>query len=216
MTNPPTVTIIRTGVANTASLAASFTRLGLACKITEDRKAIEDAELLVLPGVGSIGSGAARLDALNIREILRARIGSDRPMLSVCLGMQLLAEASQETPGAKGLGVIPGQATRFSSALRVPQMGWNEVTASLDGRILQSGTAYFANSFRLTESPAGWIAAYSDYDGPFVAALERNRTLACQFHPELSGEWGTALLARWAGVPGIAPRTTPSEAVQSC
>ncbi len=216
MTNPPSVTIIRTGVANTASLAAAFKRLGLACEITEDRKAIENADLLVLPGVGSFGSGAARLDELNIREILRERIGTVRPLLAVCLGMQLLAETSQETPGRKGLGVIPGQATRFSSTLRVPQMGWNEVNASPDGRFLQSGTAYFANSYRLSEAPAGWTAAYSEYGGPFLAALERNHTLACQFHPELSGSWGSALLARWAGVPGIAPQSASNEAVQSC
>ena len=212
----PVVTIIRTGVANTASLAAAFTRLGVASTITEDRAAIDEAELLVLPGVGSFGAGIATLDRLNLRGALNERAGSDRPLLAVCLGMQLLAERSDEAPGVRGLGVVPGSAHRFPSEVTVPQMGWNEIQSPADARFLRSGCAYFANSYRLTEAPAGWRVATSRYAGPFIAAMERGATLACQFHPELSGRWGLRLLARWAGAESAKNQSSPEGAASPC
>ena len=216
MSGESTVTIIRTGVANTASLIAAFARLGLRSVLSEDRDEIERAERLVLPGVGAFGSGVATLDRLGLREVLRERAGSERPLLAVCLGMQLLAEASGETPGAIGLGVVPGTVKRFGAGLRVPQMGWNEVEADSACRLLTSGCAYFANSYRLTEAPEGWAVARTDYGGPFIGAMERGRTLACQFHPELSGRWGLELLARWAGVEQPSASGSTGEAVRSC
>lgn len=212
----PIVTIIRTGVANTASLAAAFARLGLASTITEDRAAIDEAELLVLPGVGAFGSGIATLDRLSLRETLTERAGSDRPLLAVCLGMQLLAERSDETPGVRGLGVVPGAAHRFPSEVTVPQMGWNDVEAPADARLLEPGCAYFANSYRLTEAPGGWRVATANYAGPFIAAMERGATLACQFHPELSGQWGLGLLARWARLEPTLNQPSPEGAASSC
>jgi imidazole glycerol-phosphate synthase subunit HisH len=211
-----TVTIIRTGIANTASLAASFARLGLSVNITEDQQEIEGAELLVLPGVGSFGAGAAKLDALGLREVLIDRIGGERPLLAVCLGMQLLAETSEETPGARGLGVIKARAARFPSGIRVPQMGWNDVEAVPNANLLRCGCAYFANSYRLIESPEGWTSATAEYGGRFIAAMERGATLACQFHPELSGPWGLELLARWAGVPVPTTQSSPVGAISQC
>lgn len=211
-----TVTMIRTGIANTASLAAAFARLGLQSNITENSRDIETADLLVLPGVGSFGAGVAKLDAIGIRKPLVDRIGSDRPLLAVCLGMQLLAETSEETPGSRGLGVVNSTVRRFPSGVRVPQMGWNDVEASPDANLLRSGCAYFANSYRLTESPEGWTTAITDYAGPFIAAMEKGSTLACQFHPELSGSWGLELLARWAGVPASNVQSSTTGAISSC
>lgn len=216
MSGESTVTIIRTGVANTASLIASFSRLGLRSVLSEDRDEIERAERLVLPGVGAFGSGVATLDRLGLREVLGERAGSERPLLAVCLGMQLLAEASEETPGSVGLGVVSGTVKRFGKALRVPQMGWNEVEPDSRTRLLTSGCAYFANSYRLTEAPEGWAVARTDYGGPFVGAMERGRTLACQFHPELSGRWGLDLLARWAGVERSLSAQSVGEVAKSC
>ncbi|MCR9218356.1 MAG: imidazole glycerol phosphate synthase subunit HisH, partial [bacterium] len=200
----------------TASLAAAFTRLGVASTITEDRAAIDEAELLVLPGVGSFGAGIATLDRLNLRGALNERAGSDRPLLAVCLGMQLLAERSDETPGVRGLEIIHGTARRFPPEVTVPQMGWNEIQAPADARFLRSGCAYFANSYRLTEAPAGWRVATAHYAGPFIAAMERGATLACQFHPELSGWWGLRLLARWAGVEPAQNQSSPEGSASSC
>ena len=118
--------------------------------------------------------------------------------MGICLGMQLFAEASEESPGEAGLGIVPGTAERFRSAdIRIPQLGWNEVIPQTGCRLLQPGHAYFANSYRLAQVPAGWHGALTTHGEPFVAAFERGPVLACQFHPELSGAWGRALLTRW-------------------
>jgi imidazole glycerol phosphate synthase glutamine amidotransferase subunit len=130
--------------------------------------------------------------------------------------MQLLAESSEEASGVTGLGVIPGSAHRFPSDVIVPQMGWNDVEAPPGARFLESGCAYFANSYRLTEHPDGWRVATSNYAGPFIAAMERGATLACQFHPELSGQWGLRLLARWAGLEPVPTMPSPEGAASSC
>jgi len=110
----------------------------------------------------------------------------------------MLCEASEESPEAKGLGVLPTEARRFPDSVRVPQIGWNFVNAATDSSWMRDGYAYFANSFRVADPPGdGWTCAMSDHAGPFVAAIERGNVLGCQFHPELSGRWGTSLLARW-------------------
>jgi imidazole glycerol phosphate synthase glutamine amidotransferase subunit len=148
----------------------------------------------------------ARLRELGFVEPLRARIAAGRPTLAICLGLQLLGEASEETPGAEGIGAIPSRATRFGDAVRVPHFGWNRITPSPDCGLLKPGFAYFANSYRLASPPPGWGHASCPYDGSFVAAIERGAVLACQFHPELSGELGTTLLRDWivAGEQGAA------------
>jgi imidazole glycerol phosphate synthase glutamine amidotransferase subunit len=112
------------------------------------------------------------------------------------VGLQVLCDASEESPGVPGLGLVPGTVRRFPSTVRVPQFGWNRVEAP-PGGFLESGYAYYANSYRLDAAPAGWTAATSDHGGPFVGALRRGDVLACQFHPELSGAWGLAMLGRW-------------------
>ena len=211
-----TVTIIQTGVANTASLIAALSRLGLESRVTGDPTEISEAELLVLPGVGAFGAGVETFDAQGIRETLVQRVGSDRPLLAVCLGMQMLAESSEEASGVKGLSVIPGSVRRFPTEVIVPQMGWNEVEAPSGARFLESGCVYFANSYRLTEHPDGWRVATSNYAGPFIAAMERGATLACQFHPELSGQCGLGLLARWAGVEPTQSASTINRGASSC
>ena len=97
----------------------------------------------------------------------------------------------------RGLGLLPARATRFSRGVRVPQLGWNLVRPRPGCRLLQEGHAYFANSYKLDAVPDGWQGALAEHGGAFVAAVERGAVLACQFHPELSGAWGLALLRRW-------------------
>ena len=191
------VVVLPTGVANTASVLAALQRLGAAPRLSESPSEARDSSHVVLPGVGSFGAAMERLHALGLVEPLRARIAANRPTLAVCVGLQVLAEASEESPGVHGLGVLPGTVRRFPPTVRVPQFGWNRVAAPVGTGLLASGTAYYANSYRLTDVPAGWRAATTLHGGPFVAALERGRVLACQFHPELSGAFGLALLERW-------------------
>ncbi len=191
------VVVIRTGTANLASVLAALGRAGVEARVTDDPRDAERAERLVLPGVGSFGAAMHTLNARGLAEPLRRRILEGRPTLAVCLGLQLLAESSDESPGVSGLGVIPARITRFSERVRVPQLGWNRVAASPECRLIGSGWAYYANSYRLETPPSGWASAATDHGGRFVGAMERGRVLACQFHPELSGAWGGRLIGRW-------------------
>lgn len=193
------VSIVRTGVANLASVQAAFHRLGAEVELADTPEDVERAQHLVLPGVGAFAAGVEALTARDLVEPLRAHVHADKPLLAVCLGLQLLCDASEEAPGVPGLSICDGEVTRFSDAVRVPQLGWNDVEPR-DGCALPSGSVYFANSYCLRRPPDGctWLAC--DYDGTFVAAFTRGNLLACQFHPELSGAYGRDLLRAWLEV----------------
>lgn len=194
------VTIIATGIANTASVESAFARLGACVIHTSDPRVVEKARALVLPGVGSFGAGMEVLKGLGLVELLRARIDAGRATLAVCLGVQLLCRGSEESGGIEGLGVIDAIVRRFPDSVTVPQFGWNWVTAPPQAVLLQSGYAYFANSYRIVageEALADFACSKTDYAGPFVSGFERGSVLGCQFHPEISGPWGRALLGRW-------------------
>ena len=199
------VFVVRTGTANLASVLAGFQRIGVGAHLTDSAEIAREAELLVLPGVGAFGAAADSLRRGGLMGALSDRVRRGRPLLAICLGLQLLFEESEESPGARGLGILPGRVGRFPSGVRVPQLGWNLVEPDPACRLLTRSPAYFANSYRATEVPEGWSAAYADHGGRFIAAIERGSLLACQFHPELSGTWGRDLLRRWlynaAGVP---------------
>lgn len=196
--------IIPTGTANLASVLAAFRRLDVDLLPVATSEDVDDADRVVLPGVGTFGSAAERLEATGLTDALRRRVAEGRPTLAVCVGMQFLATSSKETPGASGLGAVEGSISRFDADLIVPQLAWSQVTPDPASRLVEPGWAYFANSFRLTEAPAGWASSTATYGKPFVAALERDGVLACQFHPELSGRWGSDLLQRWLYATGAA------------
>jgi glutamine amidotransferase len=120
-----------------------------------------------------------RINELGLTESLVQRISDGRPTLTICLGLQLLAGGSAEEPGMGGLGIFDSEATRFPDHVRVPQLGWNAITARSGCRLLSDGVGYFANSYRLEEIPPGWNGAVSDHGGEFVAAVERGPVLAC-------------------------------------
>lgn len=193
----PRISIVATGVANTASVCAALRRLGGEPELVEQAPAIQEAELLVLPGVGSFGAAMATLVDQNWAELLRQRVAAGRPTLAICLGMQLLGVSSEEASELSGLGSIPQLAVPFPPGTRTPHMGWNRVEPDPNCSLLQPGAAYFAHSYCWASTPAGWAAAHTDYGGGFVAAVERGAVLACQFHPELSGDFGAGLLQRW-------------------
>jgi glutamine amidotransferase len=191
------VVVVRTGTANTASVLAALARAGARAEIAHDPDRVAGAAHVVLPGVGAFAAAREALDRDGLVEVLQARLQAGRPTLGICLGLQLLCEGSDESPGVAGLGVVPGRLRRFDGPVRVPQLGWNAVAPDPGCALLQPGHAYFANSYRLTEPPPGWSSALTDHGGRFVSAFERGAVLACQFHPELSGAWGHALLVRW-------------------
>lgn len=196
------ITIINTGVANIRSLQATFDRLGLPWQLSTDANQIAEGTQVVLPGVGAFSAAMDNLNRLQLCQPIRDRIAADRPLLCICLGLQLLAESSEESPGIQGLGIIKGQIQRFPCEVQVPQLGWNEVrpvraSSTRANFPFSTGEAYFANSFRLPEIPAGWGYSETDYGGRFVSSCWRGRLLACQFHPELSGPWGEEAIRRW-------------------
>ena len=193
--------IIATGVANLASVQAAFKRLGVQTARLNEPREVLDASRVILPGVGAFAPAMNALRERGIDEALRERIEAGRATLGICLGMQLFGLASSESPGVEGLGCIPFESKRFPDDVRVPHFGWNRVEADPNARFLRSGYLYFANSYRVPDSVSerlgDWALARADYGGPFVAAFERGDVLACQFHPELSGAMGSALLGRW-------------------
>lgn len=191
------VIVARTGTANTASVLAGLTRAGAQPVLTHDPDAVRDADHVVLPGVGAFAAARTALDEAGLTESLTDRIEAGRPTLGICLGLQLLCASSDESPGVMGLAVVDGHIERFGDDVRVPQLGWNEVLPDDRCLWIEPGYAYFANSYRLRHPPAGWNVARTDHGGRFVSAIERGDVLACQFHPELSGPWGLALLKRW-------------------
>lgn len=210
------VLLIETGVANVASVRAALTRLGARTVTPRGPDEVAMADAVVLPGVGSFSSGARSLEQQGLTAAIRDRIEADRPTFAVCLGLQLLARSSEESPGTRGIGVLPVHVTKLDAAPRLPHFGWNRVEA-VDGSILRSGDAYFAHSFAIqdgVEDPtstlrsAGWSVATCTEGAPFVAAIERGSIAACQFHPELSGRYGASSLGRWLDTARAARRTS--------
>lgn len=191
------VVVVPTGTANIASILAGLERAGARPRLLATASEVTDAARLVLPGVGTFGAAMERLQEQDLVAPLRSRIAADRPTLAICVGLQVLFERSAESPGAEGLGCVPGEVGRFAADLRVPHFGWNQIAPDDGSRFVEAGYAYFANSYRVTTAPPGWTVAWSDYGGRFVAALERGNVLACQFHPELSTHWGRDMLSRW-------------------
>ena len=190
------VTIIDSGVANLAAVESALTALGVEYSITRDPKAVLEASHAVLPGVGRFSAGLETLCRHGLDEAVREVHERGTPLLAVCLGMQMLGAGSDESPDTPGLGIVSGRFQRLPDSVRVPHLGWNQVSAD-ENSGLPSGTAAFANSFYLPKPPSGWRAAWTTHGATFVSMLAQGRTLACQFHPELSGPFGMGLIRDW-------------------
>jgi imidazole glycerol phosphate synthase glutamine amidotransferase subunit len=193
------VVIIQTDTANTASIYAAIERLGADVMISDRVEDIQKADHVVLPGVGTFKAAINNLKKRELMDTIRQKILDNTPVLAICLGLQLLCNESEESPGATGLNIINTKIKRFPEGLCVPHMGWNKVKAAENSCFLENGYAYFANSFYLEGVPGDWKAAHTTHGVEFVSAMEKGNVLACQFHPELSGRWGHELLKRWYG-----------------
>lgn len=188
--------ILPTGTANLASVEAAFKKLGASTKRASDPDAIRSARRVVLPGVGAFGATMAGLEAMGFAAPIKKRIEAGRATLSMCVGLQVLFESSAESPEAIGLSVIQGEVGSFPADVSVPQFGWNHIEAETACRYLESGYAYFANSFKVKAAP-GCRTATARHGDLFIAAFEKGDVVACQFHPELSGAFGHRLIQRW-------------------
>jgi glutamine amidotransferase len=182
------------GAGNLRSVCSAFERAGTVPAVSADPGEVASAPLAVIAGVGNAESAARRLEADGLADALRARVAAGRPVLGICVGMQLLFEESEE--GGCGLGVLRGPVVRIA-ARRVPHMGWNELRltrssvllAGLDGE-----DVYFAHSYACAPAEAV-VVAEVDHDGPVVAAVEAGGVAGVQFHPERSGAPGARVLA---------------------
>jgi glutamine amidotransferase len=189
------------GAGNLRSVCSAFARAGCEPIVSVDATEVREAPLTIIAGVGHVESAARGLAANGLDDALRERVAAARPVLGICVGLQLLCEESEE--GGRGLGLIAGPVRRLRSA-RVPHMGWNalEVTRTsslLDG--LEGEDVYFAHSYAAEPTDPETTVAQVEHDGPLVAAVERGILGGVQFHPERSGAAGARLLAnalRWS------------------
>lgn len=188
------IAILDYGVGNLHSVRKAFEKHGAAPRVVSDPRLLADADGLVLPGVGAFGDAAARLAPY--KEALLAELNAGKPLLGVCLGMQLLFESSDESPGAAGLGYIRGHVRRLAHP-KLPQIGWNTL-AAVDGDELFQGLpegphVYYVNSFApKPEEPV--TVATSTYGETFTAAVRKRFAWGVQFHPEKSGPAGLAMI----------------------
>ncbi|MEK6957375.1 MAG: imidazole glycerol phosphate synthase subunit HisH [archaeon] len=189
------IAIVDCGTGNLASVSNAFRKLGAEAKIVSTAREIGNADKIVLPGVGSFGYFMEQLRANNLEKPLKQAISKKKPYLGICLGMQILFEESEESPGNTGLGVFKGKAVKFGKG-KVPQVGWNYVAPKKDN-VLNDGYAYFTNSYYCRPENASYIAGESNYFGTFACAVRKENVFAVQFHPERSGKYGLELLRRW-------------------
>jgi len=192
------VYIVRTGIANLASVQAGFRRIGANPIITEDPEQVENASYVMLPGVGAFGAAMKHLEACRLVEPLQQRFREMRPTMAICVGLQVLCQESEESPGVKGLGILDAKVWKFPNTVRVPQLGWNEVTSKDAPSLVSEGFAYFANSYYVADVSDGWKVTWATHGVPFIASMEKGeKLLACQFHPELSSAFGQSVLKNW-------------------
>jgi imidazole glycerol-phosphate synthase subunit HisH len=192
--------IVDYGAGNLRSVGKAFARLGHESVVVDSPRSLGSVDRIVLPGVGAFGFAMGEIRGRGLFEPLREWMASGRPLFGICLGLQLLLEGSEETPGTQGFGVFRGACRRFAVG-RVPQIGWNGVCPLrpdplFDG--IGSGSHfYYANSFYPLPETAADILAVSEYGVEFAAVLEQRNVKGTQFHPEKSGAGGLRLLKNW-------------------
>ena len=198
------VGIIDYGVGNLFSLRSSFAAIGVEAFVSGDAAELAKADRLILPGVGAFGDAAAKLRASGLDAFVREQAAAGKPLMGICLGMQLLFEKSYEYGDHEGLGLLKGQVVgmsgRLPEGLKIPHMGWNALKLEKDAKLLEEGSyVYFVHSF-YAENCEDSIAAVTDYGIPITAAVEKGNIFGCQFHPEKSGNVGLAILKAFCEV----------------
>ncbi|HEY4363960.1 MAG TPA: imidazole glycerol phosphate synthase subunit HisH [Bryobacteraceae bacterium] len=190
------ITIFDYGAGNLQSVKNTLGALGAPYGLVRDADGLRRATKIILPGVGHFGQTMRAIDELGVRETFVERIRAGVPYLGICLGMQALFTASEEAPEVRGLGIYDGTVKRFQGDLRIPHMGWNQVTPVRPSRLMKGlGDApflYFAHSYYCPVIPP--TAATCEYIVPYTAAIELDNVHGVQFHPEKSGALGLAIV----------------------
>ena len=194
------IAVLDYGIGNLRSAEKGLQRVGADAVLTADASVAESADGVVLPGVGAFGSCMEALRQSGLDKVVLQAAERATPLLGICVGMQMLYEASDESPGVAGVGVLPGMLRLLPEGVRRPQMQWNRLEVVRDCPLLDGLGAvpwvYFVHSY--AAPPSDDVVATCDYGGPVVAAVARGSVWATQFHPEKSGPVGLALLANFA------------------
>lgn len=201
------IAIVDYGVGNLFSLARSFAAIGVEVEITADPEKLRAADKILLPGVGAFGDAADKLRATGLDKVVIEQANAGKPLMGICLGMQLLFDEGLEYGCHKGLGLIPGRVISISEVipqgLKIPHMGWNGLNfqkeSPLLSKIKDGDCVYFVHSFCATECDDAVIAT-AEYGAPVTAAVQKNNVFGCQFHPEKSGTVGLNILRAFAEV----------------
>ena len=197
------IAIIDYDAGNLKSVEKALQFLGVEAKITSNAEEILGADKIILPGVGAFGDAMEKLNNSGLSEVIREAVRRKIPLLGICLGLQLLFEASEESPGVDGLSVLKGKIVRIpdKEGFKVPHIGWNSLKINPESKLFagipDDSYVYFVHSYYLAaEEPI--VAATTDYVVDIHAAVEKEHVFACQFHPEKSGDIGLKLLKNFA------------------
>lgn len=200
------IAIIDYDAGNIKSVEKAFTALSAEVAVTRDAKTILQADQVVLPGVGSFGDAMEKLHRYDLVSVIRQTIERGTPFLGICLGLQLLFESSEESPGVSGLGILEGKILRIpeQDGLKVPHVGWNSLRFPNNGRLFygipEEAYVYFVHSYYLEAKEPKIVTAVSEYGVQVHASVESGNVFACQFHPEKSSDTGLSILRNFVSL----------------
>ena len=194
------IALIDYEAGNIKSVENALKFLGQEAVLTRDRDLIWKADKVILPGVGAFGDAMDRIRDYDLEDVIHSVTDRGTPFLGICLGLQLLFEESEESPGAKGLGILPGRIIRIpeGEGRKVPQIGWNDLSYPKKGRLFEDvpegSYVYFVHSYYLHADDRDIVAAQTQYGVTIDASVEKDNVFACQFHPEKSERVGMQIL----------------------
>ena len=198
------IAIIDYDAGNLRSVEKALQYLGKETIVTRDPEQIRKAEKVILPGVGAFGDAMKKLQEYHLDTLIHEIADSGKPLLGICLGLQLLFEESEESPGVEGLGILEGKIRRIpeGEGLKVPHIGWNSLHLEHNGRLFrnipENSYVYFVHSYYLEAKDPEIVKASTEYGVHIHASVEKNNLFACQFHPEKSSETGLQILKNFA------------------
>ena len=194
------IAVIDYDAGNKKSIEKALQFLGEEVVVTRDTQVLLSADKVILPGVGAFGDAMKKLNDYGLTKVIKNVISKGTPFLGICLGLQLLFDSSEEAPGVKGLGILPGRIVRFDSdaGLKIPQIGWNSIEQPRKGKLfngIEDGEfVYFVHSYYLIADDHHDVVATTEYGTTVHASVERDNVFACQFHPEKSSDVGLKIL----------------------
>ena len=200
------IAIIDYNAGNLKSVEKALNSMGQECVVTRDFQEIEQADKIILPGVGAFGDAMAQLKKYELDKVIREVTAKGKPFLGICLGLQLLFEGSEESQGVEGLHILDGKILRIpdQEGLKIPHIGWNSLNLLNDGRLFkgisQDVYVYFVHSYYLKAKEPEIVKATTEYSTCIHASVEKGNVFACQFHPEKSGLVGLEILKNFTEI----------------